>query len=492
MLNLNKNSLLAVLMSSYLTRSDAYTHTKGWCVDLCCENPSPSMSECVQTMDWWSQPETGYNMPGRTPVTIEKSYSAYSAWCDANPDCLAFGSHYNFDRVYLKSILETNGEIAACTLGVGVKGGNNAGLNECYVKPTFVPTTSTPSTSAPTTTNPTTTSPTTNFDGLDFDLKALTSKFIDEQNEFFIELNYTVGLSVNMLNVSLFYSNCTVALDKDVTIIKIQETPKNSIKQIKVEKKMFSTSTIVARNSGSSKGSLSFCVKAQGISDQNTSVTFRKDDIKLSYDLTQNNFQVESNTIKKNDIVTTSKNIKTIYNVLAHRCTSASYFPVDVVSTLKQNDVIYICIEPNSTDVEISTFDLSFVQNGYTFEAVKMGVNGWESSRLSVVLTDADKIKIASRLVTALFENDKNSFIASGNAYLRFKTYARDFRNMRRMQASLETNSAGEAIFGISVELEKTTVTSAESQNIAIIAVSLLGLLVLLFSVFIMHRKINK
>lgn len=104
-----------------------YTESVGYCADLCCDSPETqkaAMPDCTQTMDWWSSGPDG----------VEDTYDAYAAWCTANDDCLGFGHHYTFDRVYLKSKLETNSDIAQCEEGVGLSAGNNEPINKCFVK----------------------------------------------------------------------------------------------------------------------------------------------------------------------------------------------------------------------------------------------------------------------------------------------------------------------------------------------------------------------
>ncbi len=66
--------------------------------------------------------------------SISATYDAFAAWCTTNPDCLGIGDHYTFDRVHLKSMLETNPDIANCTNGVGLSTGNGEPLHRCLVK----------------------------------------------------------------------------------------------------------------------------------------------------------------------------------------------------------------------------------------------------------------------------------------------------------------------------------------------------------------------
>jgi len=331
-------------------------------------------------------------------------------------------------------------------------------------------------------------SPTTHFQGEDYEFKYFESKFVDDEGGFGIELNYTVGKSVDQLTITLLDENCT-----DLTIESIinlatdysEESNGSFLEKITVDKQKLSTSKLVTRSEGSSKGTLAFCVKAEGLSENRISVSFQQDKLNLVYDLTDNSFEILSNGLKADDINTTLKNVTTGYSIIAHRCTSSAYEEIVLATPLQQNGLVFICIEPNSTDVKISTFNLNFEQNDYTFQVVDSGL---ASSILSSVYTEGDKTKIVSRLVTALFNNGKESFTASGNANLVFKTATRKLDLMRLLN---NKDNAGEASFGMDVELQKTMNTQKQSHNISKTFVSVLGTCVLLSVLFIVIKKMK-
>jgi len=440
---------------------------------------------------------------GFTVAWKPKSGYAWEGQVYSNPDCINHCEYeiYSDGHCWMR-VNEESDCVHYCADGYGpswasyiVTAGTNCPLNGDGIYEESLGT-SAPSDS-PTTdiSSAPSDSPTTNFQGKNYEIENLDSEFLDRNGQFLIELDYTVGKNVDWLHSTLFYENCTVPIDGDETIVTLQNTSNDFLREIIVNKEKLSTSVLVARTDGSSKGTLSFCVRAEGFInvDENTgiSVSFRKDDFKLSYDLTRNSFEINSNVIEEDEIDTSSKDVTTSYGIVSHRCSSASYESDLTAPTLQQNGLVYICIRPDSTDVEISTFYLNFVQDTYTFEAVKMGVGGWESSKLSSISTDAGRIKIVSRLVTAFFENDKTSFNATGNAYLRFKTVRRKLGTMRMVQAMLEKDSAGEAMFDMNVKIQKTDVTIAEPENIATIAVSVLGSLILISIAFILIKKMK-
>jgi len=334
---------------------------------------------------------------------------------------------------------------------------------------------------------PTTTSPTTVFQGQDYTFKSLESSFVDDGDGFAISLNYTVGKSVNKVNVTLLDKNCTSHnIDSIINLVTDQSADSNIhfLTKVSVNKQELSTSTLVTRSEGLSKGTLSFCVKAESLSENGISVSFQQDKLNLSYDLTKNTFEVLSNSLKADDIDTTSKNVATRYSIIAHECTSSTYEETDVTTPIQQNALVFICIKPNSTDVEISTFNLNFVQDEFTFQVVNLRV---ASSILSSVYTEGDKIKIVSRLVSAFFNSDTDTFNARGDGNLVFKTGRRKLGPLRSLS---DKDNAGEASFRMNVKLQKRIATQKQSQ-ISRIAVSVLGTCVLLSVLFIAIKKLK-
>eukprot|EP01084_Bolivina_argentea_P215708 366279_1 len=129
--NLKTNDKSCSETRPYMCNVD-YEQTNGYCQDACCTVPTATASEdgtCAWTMDRWT-----HNIVDENGNSVPNTYAAYSAWCSARVDCLGFGHHYDYDRVYLKSKLETYTDIATCKLGVGLSQGNNAPTNRCYVK----------------------------------------------------------------------------------------------------------------------------------------------------------------------------------------------------------------------------------------------------------------------------------------------------------------------------------------------------------------------
>ena len=116
-------------------------------------------------------------------------------------------------------------------------------------------------------------------------------------------------------------------------------------------------------------------------------------------------------------------------------------------------------------------------------------MGGVKTSILSSVYIEGDKRKIVSRLVTALFDDTKDTFTASGNAYLVFKTTRRNLDSLRVLS---DNDNAGEASFGMRLKLQKRIDTQKQPNNIPTISLSVLGTCVLLFILFITIKKMKR
>lgn len=338
-----------------------------------------------------------------------------------------------------------------------------------------------------------TNSPTTTFDGEDYDFESFEASFQDDTTGFSIMLAYEVGHSVDLLNTTLYDQNCT-NLNSDSIINTAGNSASGSngsfTKKIVIDKTKFGTSDLVTRTDGSSKGVLAFCIKSEAISDSGVSVSFQKDKLQLSYDLTTNSFSVLSNVIEENDVTTTSKNITTVYGVIANRCNKTSNEYVDPAVPLNQNSLFFICLKPNSSDVSISNFNLDLIQEDFTFPAVTRGDDGWRSTSLSSVSIDEATVRVSTRLVTGLFENGKTQFTASGNAYLTFNSIRRELGSVRHLQYFPEKESTGKSPFEMKVFLQHKEGMHAQDTNSSIISVYFfVGLAIC--TVFLLFKKMK-
>ena len=93
-----------------------------------------------------------------------------------------------------------------------------------------------------------------------------------------------------------------------------------------------------------------FCMKVESFLENGLDdVSFQKQKIRLSYNLTKNSFIVENHKILENDIFTKETDVETTYTVNGFRCNTTSYeaeqepYPI-----LTENHVISICIRSDN------------------------------------------------------------------------------------------------------------------------------------------------
>jgi len=248
-----------------------------------------------------------------------------------------------------------------------------------------------------------------------------------------------------------------------------------------------------------SKGVLSFCVKVESFfeSGSDVSVSFQKQKISLSYDLTDNSFSVEDNGIGENAISTEQTDVDKVYTVVGFRCSTDS-FEKGSSPTLTQNQVIFICIRPGEADVEISNFEMEFKRNKTDttiFTAVEYGKGdkvGRSPTGLSVISHDpsTSTYRVASRLITSLFADGAESFDVVGNAYLAFKTTRRQLKPINTPSLRAVQEGAGNSPFKLGVMIEKVNVVPQAQSNLS--AVTVLLVMGGIFSIVFVLRKMMK
>eukprot|EP00588_Corethron_pennatum_P009311 CAMPEP_0194274386 /NCGR_PEP_ID=MMETSP0169-20130528/7473_1 /TAXON_ID=218684 /ORGANISM="Corethron pennatum, Strain L29A3" /LENGTH=741 /DNA_ID=CAMNT_0039017555 /DNA_START=77 /DNA_END=2302 /DNA_ORIENTATION=- len=257
--------------------------------------------------------------------------------------------------------------------------------------------------------------------------------------------------------------------------------------------------TVLDPNSGNSKGTVSFCLQAELMTNDNApiSASFQKTNIDLSFDLTTNDFEVKNNKIEENDIIETTKEIDTKYSILASRCMEDGAEYTGTAPILEQNQLIHICLQPNATDVKISSFTMKFWQDTKViFTAVTRVGTTTQGTALSAISgsgTQSSPYRVTSRLVTALFENG-NTFDVKGDAYMEFTTSRRN--KIRRLETRQEDrflqdgSDAGQAPFGMEVFLSQQNMIYKSSAPALVSMVVIGGGFVLLITV--LFKKLSK
>jgi len=267
-----------------------------------------------------------------------------------------------------------------------------------------------------------------------------------------------------------------------------------------VDRKAISLSSLVTKSTGSegaAKGVISFCIKAETIYSE-TSVTFLNTNVDLSYDLTQNVFEVTDNTIVENNIEETSTTVSTNYGVRAFRCTKSTYDEDTTNAVIQQGSLVAICLKPkanSSAAVNINNFDMKFEQDGVFVlpHPASIGTEGPEKSSMSEITKENQTYRVVSRLVTQLFDGGA-SFNVRGNAYLVFKEernlLASSSKALRSVQRSAE-NVAGESSFGMNVQIEKNFEVYENKTSNSVSFLSVIGATLALVIGFTLYKKLG-
>ena len=190
------------------------------------------------------------------------------------------------------------------------------------------------------------------FESQDFGIDKPTVLFYDSGSQFSLNFTYNIGGSTESTNFTLFQENCTSTVDVS-EIISITNTENEDIGKVDVfvDKRNIQESSLVTRNpgvEGFAKGVINFCIKAETIF-KGISVEFLKTNVALTYDLTNNTFEVKDNIIHADTVKSTNTTVLTNYGVDAYRCFTNSYTKDDSPQVLTQGELIAICLEPNTS-----------------------------------------------------------------------------------------------------------------------------------------------
>mmetsp|Transcript_42787 Transcript_42787/g.84067 ORF Transcript_42787/g.84067 Transcript_42787/m.84067 type:complete len:373 (+) Transcript_42787:212-1330(+) len=296
---------------------------------------------------------------------------------------------------------------------------------------------------------------------------------ISYQNSSFVA-EYQVGSDATSFGITLLYDDCQTEYTSATQVVKFKNPsipaigpgPNNMYStEIIVDTSKFESSPDLvfwAPGFGYSKGALKMCIKAQAYLGD-ISVTFHKERVQLSFDLTQNSFTVSDVGISAADYTMQQIDVNSIYQVSACRCNQTSYACDTQVSSLNQNDLLFVCLRPNSTDVSIANFDMKYTQAGEEDNyIVTMGNDGPETSFLSAVFHSGDEVRVVSRLLTDLFMAEEKSFNVEGNAHLTFENRTKTERHLANTGASsnrsLQDVADGDVSpFSMTVLLEQST-----------------------------------
>jgi len=317
--------------------------------------------------------------------------------------------------------------------------------------------------------------------GLRYNVTFKSMQFSNLNGQFQLALDYDIGTDASGLTVSLFETGCETPYSSPIVTVK---NTTGVDKKLIIDKRLFSVANtkLITHEDGKglSKGSLDFCVMAETFVDQ-YSAAFQKQNLKLSFDLSKNNFSVLNNVITTNAVTTTDLNITMTYMVEACQCDAVDYtclnFPYPEIF---QNEIVNICVFPalaNSSIVEVSNFFMEFkVGDVVHLSPVSIGTTGPQSNELSVLTKSGDIHKVKTRLITSMFEGGNKSFEVVGNAYLQFKSN----QQIKRLRdRSLQDTDAGESFFSMQVQMKKEALPAkvfpSSSSNSGVVSLFVVG-----------------
>jgi len=407
---------------------------------------------------------------------------------------------------FLSSTLTSAPTTSAPTTSVPTTSIPTTSVPATSVPTTSIPTTSAPATSVPITSVPTTSAPATSvpttslemFKNQDYSIVAPDVVFYDNGSGFFLNFTYTIGPDISRMGYELFRANCTST--NDVSNLLSIDTLDMGILDVAIDKRNISASPLVSKNignKGDSVGVVKFCVMAQSYLSDNTSVTFQKTDVNLSYDLSNNIFSVTNNNIEADAVEQSNSTVSTKYGVDVFRCTTSSFTEDTAKLTIQQNQLLAICLKPTDSSknaVDIYNFDMYFVQGTTVFDppVVTIGLKGPISSSLSSVLKDKQTYKVTSRVVTALFDGG-SSFNITGNAYMVFNDGNRGLAKASKVLRSVQTSStnlAGKSSFAMDVEITKFNGARADDTNSLMTTLAGIGATLVVVIGFTLFKKL--
>jgi len=346
--------------------------------------------------------------------------------------------------------------------------------------------------------------PTTVFEGKNYTIGAPEIIFRDADGEYKLDFFYTVGASAEDLIFSLFKTGCEDTSDVSNILTTTAETVENSLyfKELSVDKTKIENNPLVVSEGGLkgfSAGSINFCVVAETFAGP-TSVSFLKTEVSLEYDLTDNSFTIENNSLQADTVGSETSVIDVNYDVDACRCSSDAFtcIPSDTpLPVLTQNELVFICLSPNDEskeDVDISNFKMDFVQKGHVvYKAADIGSNEPIEGSLSHFSYSEQTYKVTSRVVTELFEGG-SSFDITGVVYLEFKSrrlFALVEKQGLRGIRGLNTFET-ETPFSLNLKIEKTKEGAGNEMprgNLSVIPTAVVAATVLAL-VFVIRKKL--
>jgi len=190
------------------------------------------------------------------------------------------------------------------------------------------------------------------------------------------------------------------------------------------------TGGFVFMNANPSLGKIKFCTRVSTW-EGSTQVFFRETNFVLSYDLTENNFNLTSVEIDENDPGSFIADVDTEFFIKACQC--SEYACISTPHNLKQDENLVMCLEAQHPDemedtVNISNFNIKLSagvgQSYVEYNPVQFGTGSWVHDSLTLVQgPNADGvIMISTPIIAKFFIQTHKSINVTGNCFLEFDT----------------------------------------------------------------------
>jgi len=184
-------------------------------------------------------------------------------------------------------------------------------------------------------------------------------------------------------------------------------------------------------STGPSTGDVKFCTRVSTY-EGSIEVAFRETIFILSYNLTDNAFDLTNTQIQENNPDSFITDVDTDFSVLVYQCNN--YVEITTPTALQQDENLVICLEPTHGGsmahvVHISNFNVkiyagSAATNDYVeYNPVWFSTNGWESNSITDVKEEPDPddvIMISTPVIAQFFIQGHTTIKLSGNCFLEF------------------------------------------------------------------------
>ena len=244
------------------------------------------------------------------------------------------------------------------------------------------------------------------------------------------------GTYPDSVEVRLFAAGCAIndelSLTGDVVNIdSVSYSQSSSFSYaITVDSVLIATSSLVDFSSSteigpSSIGTIEFCTRVTSHLDELESVSIysRLSDWNIGFniaslDITLLGQDVSVADISVTDVDTTTPNT---ISIAACQCSLSDYSCTS--SSLSNGDVLYFCLKPDTSVVEITNFDLSLSNGDFSYTPIAIGSGGAQvvsDSLTSISQPSGNIVFIETIMVSNLFEQSSNTVSISGSALLQF------------------------------------------------------------------------